>query len=372
MRIAMIGFRGIPHTYGGGEELARHLAPGLVQRGHEVIVYCRRNLFKDRSPYWQGVRRIFLPTIEHKVLGQFIHATLCMIDVLFRKVDVIYVHTLPSGPHTLIPWLFRKKIVVNTDGFDWARGKWGKIAKAYFKLSAWIVVHTATELVSDARAMKEYYLNHYKRDSTYIAYGANIESSRNPEIIKQYGLEPYKYYLVACRLVPENNIDLIVEAFERVKTDKLLVIAGGANYKSPWVKKLLSTKDPRIKFLGHISDPEHVKELHCNCYAYLHGHSVGGTNPALLKALGYGNCVLALNTPFNREVLQSDSGICYGILFERDIEDLESKLQYIDNHPEVADEYRRKAPNRVKEAYTWEKIIEEYEKLFRRLVDSKR
>jgi len=368
----MIGFRGIPHTYGGGEEFVRHLAPRLAQRGHEVIVYCRSNYFQDRSPYYQGVRRIFLPTIEHKVFGQFIHATLSMIDVLFRNVDVIYVHTLPNGVHTIIPWLFRKTIVVNTDGLDWKRTKWGRLVRSYFKFSAWVVVHTATELVSDSRAIRDYYLSEFGRDSTFIAYGAEVESSQHPEVLQQYDLEPMGYYLIASRLVPENNADLIVKAFEQVRTDRLLVIAGGANYQSPWVQQLRATQDPRIRFLGHISNPEHVKELHCHCYAYIHGHSLGGTNPALLKALGYGNCVLALNTPFNREVLQGDSGVMYGLTFERDVEDLRDKIQYIDDHPEVAAEYRARAPQRIREAYTWDHIADEYEALFKRLAYGKR
>jgi rhamnosyltransferase len=117
-----------------------------------------------------------------------------------------------------------------------------------------------------------------------------------------------------------------------------------------------------VKFLGHVGNAEHVKELHCNAYAYVHGHSMGGTNPSLLKALGYGNCVVALRTPFNSEVV----GEC-GILFERDAEDLARKLQELESHPEMAEKYRRMAPNRILEAYTWEKITDQYEELFLQL-----
>lgn len=368
MKIAMVGFRGIPHTYGGAEEFVLNLAPRLVARGHDVIVYSRSNLFRDRSALYEGVRRIFLPTVEHKSLGQFIHATLCMFDVIRRDVDIVFVHCLPSGIHTLLPWLWRKRIVVNTDGLDWERGKWGKAAKAYFKASAWIVARTATELVADSRAMRSLYLSRFGRDSTFIAYGANIETSCRPETLAQYGLEPQSYYLVASRLVPENNADLIVEAFERVQTDRRLVIAGGANYQSKWIKELLRTKDERVNFLGHVANPEIVKELHCNCYSYIHGHSLGGTNPALLKALGYGNSVLALNTPFNREVLEGNSGVMYGFTFEKDVEDLREKIQYVDDHPEVTTEYRARAPERIREAYNWDRIADQYESIFKRVV----
>ena len=156
----------------------------------------------------------------------------------------------------------------------------------------------------------EYISRNSARPPACIAYGANIEDSSNPEVVRQYGLSTLQYYLIASRLVPENNADLIVQAFERTRSDRLLAIAGGANYRSAFVDRLKQTRDSRIRFLGHIDNPEHVKELHCNAYAYLHGHSMGGTNPALLKALGYGNCVIALRTPFNTEVLED-----YGIFF---------------------------------------------------------
>lgn len=360
MKIAMIGFRGIPHTYGGGDEFVRYLAPGLVSKGHSVIVYCHSPLFTDKTLFYKGVRRIFVPTIDNKWLGQFIHATLSMLDMLFRGVDIIYVHTLPSGVHTIIPWFFRKKIVVNTDGLDWLRDKWGFVGKLYFQLSARVVVYTANELVSDACAIRDYYLTKFRRDSVFIPYGANIESSGNSEILEEFGLNPFEYYLVACRFVPENNIDLIINAFERFGTGKKLVIAGAPNYKSKYYEKCRATLDSRILFLGHINDYLKVKELHCNCYAYLHGHSLGGTNPSLLKALGYGNCVIALNTRFNAEVLLDR----YGILFEKSVNDLISKLDNIDKHPEIATKYREIAPERIKENYSWEKIIDDYERLF--------
>lgn len=364
MRIAMIGFRGIPHTYGGGEELVRHLAPGLVQKGHHVIVYCRTYLFSNRDRYFNGVERVFLPTIEHKFLGQFIHATLCVLDVLFRKVDLIYIHTLPSGVHSIVPWLFRRTIVVNPNGFDWKRAKWGFVGKAYFKLSALTVLITARKLITDSKTIRNFYLERFKRDSTYVAYGANIESSKNPELLGKHRLKPHDYYLVACRLVPENNIDMIIAAFIRSSTSRRLVIAGSANFRNEWIRKLYAVKDSRVVFLGHISDPEEMKELHCHCYAYIHGHSLGGTNPALVKALGYGNCVLAYNTPFNKEVLLKNDGTMCGLLFDS-IDGLHRMLDDVDQNEAVVQGFRLLAPQRVMEAFTWDKIIADYEGVFK-------
>jgi glycosyltransferase involved in cell wall biosynthesis len=363
LRIAMFGTRGIPHTHGGLETFFSELAPRLVERGHDVIGYCRRGLFKERPKTYRGVRLIYLPSIETKELGTPVHSLLCAFDVLFRGVDVILVVNVANAFQCIIPRLFGKRVAINVDGMDWKRGKWGGIGKKYFYWNAKNVGKICKKgVVTDATEMRRIYLEEFATPSACIAYGANIENSTNPEVLREYGLEPFQYYLIASRMVPENNADLILQAFEQVRTDRLLVVAGAANYRSEFVEKLKQTKDRRVRFLGHVDNTEHIKELHCNAYAYVHGHSMGGTNPALLKALGYGNCVLALRTPFNSEVVGD-----YGIFFERNPEDLARKLQDVENHPEVAAEYRRVAPKRILQTYTWEKITDQYEELFLQL-----
>ena len=360
LRIAILGSRGIPHTYSGYEAFAGEVGPRLVERGHEVTVYCRRGLFPERPKTYKGVRLIYVPNIETKVWGTFSHTLLCMFDVLFRGVDVPLVVNVANAFHCVIPRLVGKRVAINVDGLDWKRDKWGPLAKKYFYWNAKYVGRICPRgVVTDAEEMRQVYLKEFGTPSVSIAYGANIENGADPDVVRRYGLEPSQYYLVASRLVPENNADLIAQAFGRVRTSRQLVIAGNANYRSTFVDRLKETKDPRVRFLGHVGDADHVKELHCNAYAYVHGHSLGGTNPALLKALGYGNCVLALNTRFNAEVLQD-----YGVLFERDPIDLARKLQQIEDHPEQAAGYRLRAPERIREAYTWEKITDQYEELF--------
>ena len=358
-----MGSRGIPHTYSGFEAFFGEVAPRLVARGHQVTVYCRRSMFKERPGSYRGVRLIYLPNIETKTLSTPTHTLLCMLDMLFRNVDVALVVNVANAFHCVIPRLLGKQVAINVDGLDWKRGKWSRMGKKYFYWNAKYVGKICPKgVVTDAYEMRRIYLEEFATPSVCIAYGANIETSTHPEVPREYGLEPSQYYLIASRIVPENNPDLIVQAFERVRTDRLLAVAGGANYRSEFIDRLKQTKDRRVRFLGHVQSAEHIKELHCNAYAYLHGHSMGGTNPALLKALGYGNCVLALRTPFNSEVVGD-----YGILFERDAEDLARKIQDLESHPEIAAEYRRRAPERIREAYTWEKITEQYEELFLQL-----
>src|SRR5205823_11455859 len=177
---------------------------------------------------------------------------------------------------------------------------------------------------------------------------------------KQFGVEPDDYYLIASRLIPENNADLIMFGFLESKTAKKLLIAGGANYDSPFHRRLREIATDKVIFTGHINDQSLIKELHCNCFAYVHGHSVGGTNPSLLKAMGYGNCILALDTVFNREVL-SDAGL----FFPKDSRALAELMRQIEGDDVLAEKLRRKGPQRIEREYTWDKVSDQYDRLFR-------
>lgn len=370
MRLAMIGFRGIPHSYGGNEEFIRHLAPRLAARGHDVIVYCRSGYYTDRNPKWRGVRRVFYPAPEHKSLGQFTHAALAMADAVVRRPDVIYIQTLPSAPFSLFPRAARQRVVINVDGMEWDRDKWGPIGKSYFRTAARISVRVATALVNDSEAMRRFYREQFGRDSYFIPYGAEIEISREPSILAGYGVEPGGYYLVVTRLVPENNPDFIVRAYLNSGVDRPLVIAGSANYSNKWVTSLLAQASQRVRFIGHVANSDHLRELHCNCHAYIHGHSLGGTNPSLLKALGHGSCVLALDNPFNREVLIDQNGVAYGELFSKDVESLAELIRQTEADSAGAAAMRLRAPDRIRHAYTWESIADRYEAMFAEVVQS--
>ncbi len=364
MKIVILGTRGIPSGYSGYEEVSEQLGVRLVQRGHEVTIYCRSPMFKEHPSSYRGINLIYLPSIQTKSLSTYSAMALSAVHVLFRKFDVLLVCNVANSPFCLLPKLFGKRIAINVDGLEWLRPKWGRLAKRVFRFSAQIAKYTATVIVTDAEAMREHYRKEFNADSIAIAYGANIESPDHPEILEQYNLKPRGYFLIASRLVPDNNADLIVEAFSQVKSDKKLAIAGGVPYKSSFVDKVKRMADERVSFLGHIDNWQHIKELHCNTYAYVHGHEFGGTNPSLLKALGFGNCILALNTPFNCEVLAGG----YGILYDKDVKDLREKMQAIVDDPERQATMARRAPERIREAYTWEHITDQYEALFKQMV----
>lgn len=318
---------------------------------------------------YRGVHLRYLPSIEHKMFSTLSHTCLAALDASMRKFDIIFAMNVGNAFFGIFPKLFGKPCVLNVDGIEWLRPKWNRLGKKVFYLSARHAKRFWDILVTDAAEMQRLYRDEFGAESVYIAYGANIDHSTNPEVLDQYGLKPGEYFLIASRLVPDNNADLIVEAFVKSGVNKVLAIAGGANYRGNRVEmeffaKLKALANDRVKFLGHISDQLHVKELHCNCYAYVHGHQFGGINPALLKALAYGNCILALKTPFSSEVLKNGE---YGILYEKTPDDLAAKLRYIVEHPEVAESFRAKARSRILERFTWDRIADEYLLLFEML-----
>jgi glycosyltransferase involved in cell wall biosynthesis len=362
LRLAIFGGRGIPSTYSGTETFFIELAPRLVERGHDVIVYCRKSLFKVRPPTYKGVRLIYTPSIETKNFGTLTHTLACMVDVLRRNVDAMLVTNVANAFHCVIPRMFGQNCALNVDGIEWQRGKWGRLGKGYFywnaRLSGKILPRG---IITDAYAMRDLYLHEFNTPSACIAYGGNIEGSSHPEIVRQYGLEPGGYYLILSRLVPENSADLSVKGFNKASSPRVLAIVGDANYKSDFVAGLEASAGERVRFLGRVGDTEHVKELFANSYAYLHGHTVGGTNPTLLHALGTGSCILARANVFNAEVLGD-----YGMLFQ-DANDLAATIQRIEERPEIADGYRRRAQERIRTLYNWDRIVDQYEELFYQL-----
>ena len=374
MKIAILGIRGLPSTYGGYETFVGELAPRLVQRGHEVTIYCRSALFRERPAEHLGMKMRYVPSIEHKFVSTLSHTALAITDASLRRFDLIFVTNAGNGVFGFIPRLLGKKCILNVDGMEWLRPKWNKAGKSFFKNSARLGTKFYSAIVTDAEEMHRLYAREFGIDSTYIAYGANIEVSSNPEILREYGLEPFGYYLIASRLIPDNNADLIVEAFVKSGSPKWLVIAGGADYKGNLIERafldrLKALANDRVIFTGHISKPGHIKELHCNCFAYVHGHQFGGINPAILKALGYGNLVIALNTPFNAEVL--DNGRV-GLLYDKTVDDLVRQMQFAETHADHVNQFRSLAPERIRARFTWDRITDEYEELFRALTGGKK
>jgi glycosyltransferase involved in cell wall biosynthesis len=267
----------------------------------------------------------------------------------------------------LFTFLINKKTAINVDGLEWLRPKWKGLGAKYFRFASYLSTKFFNVVITDSERMADIYKSEFNCPSITIAYGANIGYSSKPELINKLRLTANDYYLVVGRLVPDNNADLIVRGFVRSDSKRKLVILGDVPYKDKYAESVRSTTDERVLFPGYVRDQNLLRELYCNSYVYIHGHEFGGTNPALLKALGYGCCVLALDTQFNREVLEGEK---YGVYFSKNEESIVKMLGQVDLNESIVIQKKNIARERITSNYTWGKITSQYEELFRSMVDS--
>ena len=365
MRIAIIGSRGFPYVYSGYETFVTHLAPGLATRGHEVTVYCHRELFDSRPEEVDGVRLVYAPGLRSKSLSQLTHSLTSTLHFLLRRADVAFYVNSANGPFGPLLRLFGVPCAINVDGMEWLRPKWAGLGGRYFRWASWMAARSFREIVTDAEAMGRIYQKEFGRGSTVIRYGATPARSSSPELLEEFGLAPGEYLLVVGRLIPDNNADLLVEAFSRTDSRRKLVVVGDVPYEDAYARRVREVSDNRVVFTGYVRDQDVLRELYCNCYAYMHGHEFGGTNPTLLQALATGCCVLALDTPFTREVLENEK---HGLFFHKNVASAVSALGRIEREEDLVKAKRLTARDRICEAYTWDSIVDAYETLFSQMV----
>jgi glycosyltransferase involved in cell wall biosynthesis len=365
MKIAVLGTRGIPANYGGFETFAEELSARLVQKGHQVTVYGRTNYIRYPEPYYRGVRLVLLPTIPHKYLDTVTHTFLSILHVMFQGVEVALICNSANSIFSFIPRLAGQKTVVNVDGLERRREKWNALGRGYLHLSEWLSTFLPNAMVTDARAIQEYYWTRYGKRSYFIPYGAEEGRVESRAALDRLSLEPEGYFLYVSRLEPENNALLVVKAFEQVQTDKKLVVVGDAPYARDYISLVKSTADPRILFPGAIYGAGY-KELQSYAFCYIHATEVGGTHPALIEAMGRGRCVLYLDTTENREVA-GDAAVA----FQNSSGDLAEKIQAVLHDPRLREECQARALQRVHERYRWDAVAAAYEQLFRELLGKK-
>ncbi len=360
MKIAILGTRGIPANYGGFETFAEQLGTRLAARGHEVTVYGRKHYSTSNLDLYNGVKLVVLPTIRHKYFDTIVHTFLSVLHASPRRFDVILICNAANSLFAFIPRLFGTPTLVNVDGLERKRKKWNWIGQKYYLVSEWLSTFLPSAIVTDAQVIQDYYATRYRKESAMIAYGAEVARRAAPEKLFRLGLKPNQYVLYVSRLEPENNAHLVIDAYQKVRTDLPLVIVGGAPYAQEYIARLKSTRDPRVRFLGFVFG-EDYRALQQNAYCYVHATEVGGTHPALIEAMGAGNCALTLRTPENLEVI-GDAGIVYD-----SVNDLTMQLQRVIDDPSRIGEYRRRAMARVMQFYNWEHITDQYEGLLAQL-----
>lgn len=361
LRVAMMGVKGYPYVYGGYETLIKELAERLEKKQIEVTVYCHRSLFAERPAQVNGINLIYVPSVEKKSLSQLTHTFLSTLHAcILRRPDVIFYVNAANGPFGLLTRLFRIPTVMNVDGMEWLRPKWRGLGAKYFYFAAKQATRWMDHLVTDAREMQKTYQELFQAESSMIAYGAEPFIPVSIELLNPWKLESGSYFLIVGRLIPDNNSDVLIDGYLRARTEKKLVIVGDDVFNDAYAQSIKEKikGNPHILFTGYVKDSSILSALYQHCYAYLHGHEFGGTNPTLIKALSEGTGIAALGTRFNKEVLADGE---FGLLFEKNPKAVAASLMASE---EVFADLRAKAQSRIVDTYNWDYIATQYERIF--------
>ncbi|WP_243384736.1 DUF1972 domain-containing protein [Geothrix alkalitolerans] len=360
IRIGILGTQGIPARYGGFETFAEELATRWAEdETFEITVVCPGPRRPDQPESLGRVRLDYVP--EPKV-GPFTNVAFdlrCLWDHR-RSFDILYMLGYGAAFGCALPRLWGTKVWINMDGLEWKRSKWPLPIRGYLKVMERISTWSASRLIADAEAIRQYYLDTYGEglDCTFIPYGAHpIDSDAHPADLLPEGLESGGYHLVVARLEPENQVVEIVEGYLRSDAPHPLVVVGGIQNPNAYVQRLLALGSDRVRFLGGVYDKPRLAALRCHARSYFHGHTVGGTNPSLLEAISAGQPIIAHDNPFNREVAGTLATF---------FDDSKSIQRILDDEtylPGSMASFRRACQAHLEAHYTWAGVAEAYKTL---------
>lgn len=357
MRVALLGTRGVPARYGGFETFAEELSARLAQRGHAVSVFTRRHLAEAGLAEHRGARIRVLPSLRTKALETLSHTLLSALVTSRREFDVVLLCNAANAP--VIPILHRRglPVVLNVDGLERKRRKWGAAGRTYYRLCERWSARWADRLVTDAAVIARYYRRAWGRESAMIPYGGDLPKPPRRDALDRLHLEPGRYVLYVSRFEPENNPDRVAAAYRDVPGDVPLVLVGGAPYAAALTRRVraLAAADSRLRLPGPVYG-EGYRELLFNALAYIHATEVGGTHPALVEAMGAGRIVLFLDNPANREVVR-DAGLGFGF---GGPPSLAERLRAVLADPAGHASLGAAAHARVEACYRWETVAEAY------------
>ena len=366
MRIALVGTRGVPARYGGFETCVEEVGKRLVKAGHEVIVYCRTVGLDDTVELvddYEGMQLVYLPAVSKKSLETLSHTAHSVRHLRRHPVDVAVMFNSANSP--FVPFLRAAGIPVAThvDGLEWMRSKWQGLGRRYYRLAESMAVRWSDVLIADAQGIADYYRLGFDADTQLIAYGAPILAAEQHDRLDRVGVLPRQYHLVVARFEPENHVDVIVDGFRRSGAELPLLVVGSAPYADDHTALIHSLADDRVRFTGGIWDQELLDQLYANCATYLHGHSVGGTNPSLLRAIGAGAPSINYDVTFNREVAR-ESGVYFS-----SADDVSALIEQAEAAPE-ATAARGVLGQQLAYRYDWDDVAASYEALCESLVTS--
>jgi len=364
LHIAMIGTRGVPATFGGFETAVEEIGRRLVDRGHDVTVYCRHTAVPAPKDYL-GMTLVELPALRHKILETLSHTGLSVLHAsVHHRPDMAFVFNAANAPFVPVLRLRGIPSVVHVDGLEWKRDKWGATGRRYYRWAEEVAVREADALIADAQGIVDYYQDEFDVPTELISYGTKILRDTPCDRLAELGLRPGGYHLVVARFEPENHVDVIVEGYRASGALLPLVVVGSAPYAVDHINRIadLAASDSRIRMIGSVWDQGQLDQLYAHANTYLHGHSVGGTNPSLLRAMGAGTKVIAWDVVFNREVLGT-----HGAYFSR-ADSLGALIEESELSPDGAAEVGVALQGRAAKLYNWDSVTASYEGLAQRVV----
>ncbi len=308
MKVAILGSRGIPNYYGGFEQFAEYFSIFLTQKGHEVYCYNSHN-HPYQETIFKGVRLIhkYDPEYKYGTFGQFIYDYNCILDARQRNFDVI----LQLGYTSNSIWFFllpkKSVIITNMDGIEWKRSKYNRIVQQFLRFAERLAAVTSDHLIADSLGIQSFLKKRYRKDSTYIAYGANPFKQPDIAILEKFQVQPNQYHMLMARFEPENNLEMVLDGVVLSGQNTPVLVIGNHKTKYGSYLKNKYKNHSHIRFLGAIYQMNDLNNLRYYCHFYFHGHSVGGTNPSLLEAMASQAFILAHSNDFNKGILKENA-----------------------------------------------------------------
>lgn len=356
--IALLGIRGIPARHGGFETFAEYLCKYLVERNWKVVVYCQEEgggpVYESN---WQGVKRIHIPVRQAGALGTVVF-DFCSIFHSLRHQGIFLTLGYNTALFNVFHRVFGKTNIINMDGVEWKRKKWGAVAKAWFWLNERFGCWFGNQLVADHPRIEDHLATRVsRRKITMIPYGGLHVESADQSKLAELALEADDYSVVIARAEPENSLLEIVQGFSRKPRGHKLVVLGNYSEDNAYQRAVKEAASEEVIFPGAIYDVDVVSALRFYARFYIHGHQVGGTNPSLVEALGAGNAVLAHDNPFNHWVAADGAEYFSGA------DDFSRLLEKLLHDEQQVAEMKRNSASQFNARFQWDSILEQYETL---------
>lgn len=364
LRIAVFGIRNMPPSTGsaGEDKFASELYPRLVERGHEMTAYLRvyGKPFPELKEY-KGVKLVYLKTTPRSGFDTLLHSMKATFHIIFRNTaKVVHIHNGGNSIFAVFLRLAGKRVFISQDGVDWKREKWPWYAKLYLYVSSMITAYIPNDVIIDNVFSRKFFEDRFKKKFSFIPYGSEVPAVEdNTEILQRLEVEPGEYFLFVGRFIPDKGLHYLIPAFEKIATDKKLVLVGGSPNPSEYEKQIQETEDPRIIFPGYVYGDDVVR-LMKNAYTYIQPSDVEGLSPVILMVMGLGTPLICSDIQENKFIVENDAG-----LFDQgNVESLSEQLEEALSNPEAISERAARGKAMIYERFNWEKVTDDHLLLF--------